>query len=70
MHDGHPQRDIRWAARPPMVDQTVRAVAEINDLFGQIQTATARIDELMPHLNEVTRARVSGALKQVLQGVG
>lgn len=64
------EAELRKAARPPMADRAIRAMAEINVLFGQIQTASARIEELLPELDDVTRARVSGALKQVLQGVG
>lgn len=60
----------RKAAQAPMADQAVRAVAEINVLFGQIQTAAGRINELLPGLDEVTRARVAGVLKQALQKVG
>ncbi len=60
----------RQAESRPVADQTIRAMAEINALFGQIQQASGRIRALLPQLDEVTRARVAGVLKQTLQEVG
>lgn len=60
----------RQAETRPVADQTIKTMAEINALFGQIQQASGRIRALLPRLDEITRARVAGVLKQTLQEVG
>ena len=60
----------RQAETRPVADQTIKTMAEINALFGQIQQASGRIRALLPQLDEITRARVAGVLKQTLQEVG
>lgn len=60
----------RQAETRPVADQAIKTMAEINALFGQIQQASGRIRALLPQLDDVTRARVAGVLKQTLQEVG
>ena len=55
------------AAVTPMADASVRALAEINLLFRQIQTEVAQIQEKMKSLDEVSRKRVSEVMQTVLQ---
>lgn len=50
-------------------EQAGRALVEINILFGQIQTAAARIHDQLGALDEVTRARVTAALASALARV-
>ena len=53
----------------PMAEEAGRALVEINILFGQIQTAAARIHDQLGTLDEVTRARVTAALASALARV-
>lgn len=53
----------------PMAEEAGRALVEINILFGQIQTAAARIHDQLGALDEVTRARVTAALASALARV-
>lgn len=57
-------------AQQPMADATARAVAEINVHFAQIQTSAAAIRQKLGDLDDITRAKVSGALGKALREVG
>lgn len=62
------EQERRKAAQvKPMAEEAGRALVEINVLFGQIQTASARIRVQLDQLDDVTRARVEAALDQALK---